>query len=60
MKGKYKRVQSWCPKCDRVMVEGGKKCESCGSRFEVPKLNPKVMTQEELDEIRIKAYRQTL
>jgi tRNA(Ile2) C34 agmatinyltransferase TiaS len=57
MKSNYKRFQTWCPKCDKVMVEVGKKCSECGSRFKAPKLNIKIRSKNEIEESRSSAYK---
>ena len=38
MKGKYKRVQTWCDHCDGDMVAPGKKCKNCGYRQTATKI----------------------
>jgi len=50
MKGKYKRVKVWCYTCDAEIVEGGKKCDNCGSRNYVAKIK-KPSTKQILDDL---------
>ena len=38
MKGKYKRKQIWCSKCDAQIVQVGMKCKNCGNREYAPKI----------------------
>ncbi len=38
MKGKYRRKSCWCPGCDKVWLEIGKKCPMCGTRMRKPKI----------------------
>jgi len=37
MKGKYKRTQGWCHKCDAEIVVGGMRCPNCGTRYIISK-----------------------
>tara|TARA_R110000782_G_scaffold245158_1_gene331853 strand:+ start:460 stop:612 length:153 start_codon:yes stop_codon:yes gene_type:complete len=50
MKGKYKRVKGWCDSCDSEIVEGGKKCDNCGSRNYVAKIK-KPSTKQILNDL---------
>ena len=50
MKGKYKRVKTWCDHCDGDMVAPGKKCRNCGYRQTATKIKKSVALRNYLVE----------